>query len=44
MNDVGYIVAGYFLTFGAVGAYVVRVVTRGRALSRQLPPEDRRWM
>jgi hypothetical protein len=43
MSDGGYVLAGYLLTFGGIGAYVVRLVLRGRALSRRLPPEDRRW-
>ena len=44
MTNAGYIVAGYVLVFGAIGAYVARVLWRGRALSRQVPPEKRRWM
>ena len=43
MSDGGYILAGYVLTFGAVGVYALRLVLRGRSLSRRLPPEDRRW-
>jgi CcmD family protein len=43
MSDWGYILAGYLAVFGGVGAYVVRLVLRGRSLSRRLPPEDRRW-
>lgn len=40
----GYILAGYLSTFGAVALYTVRVLLRGRALAKQLPPEERRWM
>jgi hypothetical protein len=43
LNGLGYIVAGYVVTFGAIGAYVARLLVRGRALGRQLPPEERRW-
>jgi CcmD family protein len=39
----GYLIAGYGVTFLALGAYAWRVVARGRALSRELPPEERRW-
>jgi hypothetical protein len=40
----GYVIAGYVLTIGGVGAYVARTLLRGRHLSRQVPPEDRRWV
>jgi heme exporter protein CcmD len=43
MTHAGYLVAGYGITFVALGAYAWRVVARGRALSRALPPEERRW-
>jgi len=39
----GYLIAGYGVTFAALGAYAWRVLARGRALSRELPPEERRW-
>ena len=44
MSDAGYVISGYVMVFGALGAYVVRMMWRGRALSKQVPPEDRRWM
>jgi hypothetical protein len=43
MTDAGYIALGYVAVFGSVGAYVAWVLRRGRTLSRQLPPEERRW-
>ncbi|MGI8662505.1 MAG: hypothetical protein ACR2LQ_04735 [Acidimicrobiales bacterium] len=39
-----YIVGGYTATLGGLGAYAVWVLLRGRRLSKQVPPEDRRWM
>jgi hypothetical protein len=39
-----YIVAGYVVTIGGLGAYASFVLLRGRRLSKQVPPEDRRWM
>jgi hypothetical protein len=39
-----YILAGYLITFGTLGLYTLRVLLRGRALAKQLPPEERRWM
>ena len=40
----GYVIAGYVVTIGGVAAYVARTLLRGRALSKQVAPEDRRWM
>jgi hypothetical protein len=44
MTDAGYVIAGYALVFGTIGAYVTRLLLRGRALSKDVPPESRRWM
>jgi len=35
---VNYVLAGYAVTFGALGLYALRVVLRGRALRRVLAP------
>ena len=43
MSQMGYVFLGYGVVFGALGAYSVRVVLRGRKLSRTLPPEERTW-
>ena len=43
MTYAGYVAAGYGITFVALGAYAWRVIARGRALGRALPPEERRW-
>lgn len=43
MTDAGYVAAGWLLTFGFVGAYASLVLWRGRRLSHQVPPEERRW-
>jgi hypothetical protein len=40
----GYVLAGYLVVFGTIITYTVRTLLRGRALSKQVPPEDRRWM
>lgn len=37
----GYVIAGYGVTVVTLAAYALRVVLRGRALSRVLPPEQR---
>ena len=44
MTDAGYVFAGYAIVFSALGVYVARLLLRGRTLSKQVPPEDRRWM
>jgi hypothetical protein len=43
MTQFGYVYLGYGVAFGAIAAYSVRVVLRGRKLSRSLPPEERTW-
>jgi hypothetical protein len=35
---------GYVLVFVALFAYAVHILVRGRALSKQVPAERRRWM
>jgi len=44
MTNGGYVLGGYLVVFGSLIAYVVRTLLRGRALSKQVPPQDRRWM
>ncbi|MEY2421405.1 MAG: hypothetical protein QOI95_1472 [Acidimicrobiaceae bacterium] len=44
MTNGGYVLAGYTIVFGTLIGYTVRILLRGRSLSKQLPPEDRRWM
>jgi CcmD family protein len=44
MTNAGYVFAGYGIVFATLVVYTVRTLLRGRALSKQLPPEDRRWM
>lgn len=39
-----YVIAGYVVTIGGLVAYAARTLLRGRALSKQVSPEDRRWM
>ena len=43
MSQMGYVFLGYGVVFGALAAYSVRIVLRGRKLSRTLPPEERTW-
>ncbi|MBV8387926.1 MAG: heme exporter protein CcmD [Acidimicrobiia bacterium] len=45
MTDVGYLVAGYGITFAVLASYAAWIVSKKRALARELPPEERdsRW-
>lgn len=43
-DDIGYVWAAYGLTIGLIVAYAVFTIRRGRAVGKNLPPEDRRWM
>jgi hypothetical protein len=38
-----YVIAGYVVTTLVLLLYVVRVLRRGRALARTLPPGERTW-
>jgi hypothetical protein len=44
MSNWGYIVLGWSVTGAALAAYAMRLVTRGRSLTRRVPEEKRRWM
>jgi hypothetical protein len=39
-----YVAAGYGLCIAGIAGYAVWLLTRGRRLSRQVPPDKRRWM
>jgi hypothetical protein len=43
MDHVGYVVAAWGGTAVLLAGYAVSLIARGRKLSRQVPPEDRRW-
>jgi hypothetical protein len=38
-----YVIAAWIIVIGAVLAYAVLTILRGRSLSKQVPPERRRW-
>jgi hypothetical protein len=44
VDDAGFILGGYAVTAVALALYAIRVVTKGRRLTRVLPEEDRRWL
>ena len=39
-----YVAAGYVLVLGGIALYALLVIRKARQLSRQVKPEDRRWM
>ncbi len=39
----GYVLAGYAVTVGGLALYALRVVMRGRSLTRSLPEDERTW-
>ncbi len=40
----GDVVVGYVVTFGALGLVALRLVQRGKALSRDVADEDKPWI
>lgn len=43
MTHAGYVAAGWGGTALLVAGYALTLVRRGRKLSRQVPPAERRW-
>ena len=43
MTYLGYILVGWLSTVGIIAGFAWTTLTRGRRLSRRVPPEDRRW-
>ena len=44
MNGAGYIITSWALVCGSVAVYAVRLVQRGRTMTRRVPAARRRWM
>lgn len=42
--NTGYIVTAWIIVFATLAAYAVVTILRGRRLSRQVPPDRRRWI
>lgn len=43
MDDAGFIIGSYVVTFGAVIVYAVLVLRRARTVSRSVPDEEKYW-
>lgn len=44
MDDAGFIVTSYVLTFGGILAYASYVLRRGKKATEQLPDETKPWV
>ena len=44
MTHLGYIIAGWGISLGVLGGYAISVIRRGRAVSRLVPEDRRRWI
>ena len=43
MTHAGYIAVGWGSAVVMIGGYALAIARKGRKLSRQVPPEQRRW-
>ena len=44
MEDIGFILSVYIITFASVAAMALFIVRRGRRMAAQLPDEDKPWI
>ncbi len=44
MTHLGYLIAGWSISLGALALYALRVTARGRQLAARVPADRRRWM
>ena len=44
MTHLGYLIAGWSISLGALALYAARVTARGRRLAARVPADRRRWM
>jgi hypothetical protein len=42
-NEWTYVLAGWGLVAGGIAAYALAIARKGRKLSKDLPPDERRW-
>ena len=43
MDDAGFIIGSYVLTFGAIAVYAWRVLARARQVTAELPDDAKPW-
>ena len=44
MEDAGFIIGSYAITFGAIAIYALAVLRRARRTTSQLPDEAKPWL
>jgi len=44
MTHLGYLIAGWGISLGAIAIYSVSLMRRGKALAARVPVERRRWI
>ena len=44
MEDAGFILGSYVLTFGAVALFAWRTIRSGRKLAEQIPDDEKYWL
>lgn len=44
MTHVGYLIAGWSIALGVLGAYAWSLMARGKALAERVPADRRRWI
>jgi len=44
MEDAGFILGSYALTFGAVALFAWRTIRSGKRLAEQVPDEEKYWL
>ena len=44
MDDAAFVLGGWAIILGSMALYSWRLIRRGKALTREVPPEHRRWM
>lgn len=44
MTHLGYLIAGWGISLGAIGTYAWSTIRRGRTLSMQVAADRRRWI
>ena len=44
MEDAGFIVGSYVITFGGIAVYAIAMLRRARRLAAQVPDEEKPWI
>ncbi len=44
MTHLGYLIAGWGITFAIIAGYSVAMLRRGRVIGARVPADRRRWM